>query len=176
MKRKSIIPPITSTGRKVRNPNARLAGLSNISIGRYISEMKKQNDTESEDSFDFTKFTKSSFNKKSNKNIKSFTSEPICCLIKITEEDNLIIKLDFSELKIIDISDQNNILTDKGILQFKTFGDIFEYEVIQKSGSTIFRDEAYIPTLLTVYDDSTMKISIKDNSVTCIYDRTNTNS
>ena len=39
------IPPITSTGsnrNRVLNSSARLAGLANKSIGRYMSDMKKK--------------------------------------------------------------------------------------------------------------------------------------
>ena len=88
---RSNIPPITSTGNKVRNPNARLAGLANISLGRYKSNMKKSEE-ENESSFDITKFSKSDFNKQSKqmqKTTKTFIpDEPIICIIDIVEPFN----------------------------------------------------------------------------------------
>ena len=96
IKKPRSIPPITSTARTVKNPNARLAGLANMSLGRYMSERKHENDEEND--FDITKYSKSEFNKKSEikKEIYHISPKIISHNIDIYDEnDKFTIILEF---------------------------------------------------------------------------------
>jgi hypothetical protein len=168
---------------KVRNPNARLAGLANISIGRYMSEMKKRE--EDEDSFDIKKFSKSDFNKKSTETKKStiYEFEPIDCNKTVIKEDDLSIILEFSgikfsqsKFKFLEATNTFFITVDykeKGsYLTLSTIEDIFEFNVFYREFDTdrIYRDELYIPELLNKYKDRTMNMKIEgDNKIIIEY-------
>ena len=65
------IPPVTSTGGNRGKTKVHLDGLAHMSMGRYMSEMAKKRDSEEADtSWDITKFSKSDFNRKSEKKNK----------------------------------------------------------------------------------------------------------
>jgi len=179
---KTNIPPVTSTGRKVRNPNARLAGLANMSIGRYMSEMKKEQDDESP-SFDINKFSKSEFNKKTQvKKLQNINIEPISCKIDVIKEDVLIVTLEFNNVEL-DREDIKFIDEKLGYfipvtyagkisyLSIITVGNIIEFEITYINNSKSFRDEIYVPELLKKYNSSTMKVTIENNYVKIIYEQ-----
>ena len=154
---KTNIPPVTSTGRKVRNPNARLAGLANISIGRYMSEMKV-------------------------KKLQNINIEPISCKISVIKEDELIVTLEFNNVKFD--RDDIKFIDEKlgyfipvtyagkmSYLSIITVGDIIEFEITHINNSKSFRDEIYVPELLKKYNSSTMKVTIENNYVKIIYEQ-----
>lgn len=182
MKRIRSIPPITSTGSRVRNTSAPLSGLANISIGRYMSEMKKKN--EKDDNFDITKFSKSDFNKKtpskSTSNIKYEKSEPINCDKTIIKEKELKVTLEFSgfnflqeKFKYLEATESFFIPVDykeDSYLTLTTNGDIIEFEIIYKeyNFNRSYRDEIYIPELVKIYK-STMNVTLEDKKVIITY-------
>ena len=186
MKKIRSIPPITSTANKVRNPNARLAGLANISIGRYMSEMKKQEDKDSNDEFDISKFSKSDFNKKTTVKTETknpiYEFEPVDCNKTIIKEDDLTIILEFSGIKFSHnkfkfLETTNTFFitvdyTEKGsYLTITIIEDIFEFSVFYKEFGTnrVYRDELYIPELLNKYKEKSMNMKIEDNKIIIEY-------
>ena len=170
----------------MRNPDARLAGLANISLGRYISEMKKQSE-EDDKSFDITKFSKSDFNKQTiqKKTTPFIPDEPITCVVDIIEPFNgndFAIVLRFNNVEFLSdtfnkIDAPNSYMIPvncKGkssYLFIKTTGDIFEYEIVysEKAGVRLFYDESYVPKLLKEYNSLSMEVVLNDEIVIVTY-------
>lgn len=184
MKKIRSIPPITSTGSRVKNHSAPLSGLANISIGRYMSEMKKRNEDNDQD-FNIGKYSKSEFNKKtpekSQSPCKDLEIKPIVCDKTILKDKELKIILEFSGFNFLQSSFRYLETTksffipieykDDSYLTLTTNGDIFEYEINYKecNFNRYHRDEIYIPELLTIYDSSTMNTTIKDKNIIITY-------
>jgi hypothetical protein len=180
MKKITIIPPITSTGRnrnKLINPLASLAGLANISIGRFMSERKKEN--KSENFFDVSKFSKADFNKKNiDVNVNKSTTTPVIFKIiessaSVTIDDKfIVVKIEFAGIKFsgstFDKISNTAIINNDVILSINTIGDIIDYS-ISIDNKKIYINEIYIPKLLNEYDPSTMNVKIKNNSVIIKY-------
>ena len=181
MKKIRCIPPITSTGRpKVLNHSARLAGLANISIGRYMSERKIREEKDNSD-WDISKHSKSEFNKQKNTPIVSSVvpDQKMECVFDMFEnEKDFTIVLQFNGLNLL--NDTFSKLDDTcyfipidykergSYLYLRTIGDIFEYEAILGT-YRLLGDEAYIPKLLQIYDSKSMSIKLKNNCVTVTY-------
>ena len=181
------IPPITSTGGKVRNPSAPLAGLANISLGRYMSEMKKNQESEENDSsWNFDKHAKSDFNKKTKKTTIPFyenSMEKIQCVVDMIDGNkdcDFLLTLKFTGFSFVGdfdkISDNNYIIpilyNEKEFYLFlKTTGDIFEYEIVSdKNGKNrIFDNEIHIPKLLEMCTLYGMNVELKYELITVSY-------
>ena len=167
------------------NTDTILSGLANISIGRYMSQMRKDEDT-----FD-KKFNKD-YNKKNDIKTKQYSymvdKEPLNCTTSVTKENQLVINLNFTGIKylmpsfnFIESTSSYFITVDYkepgSYLTLTTYGDIFEYIIIYKElgFSSSYRDEIYIPELLKIYDPLTMKAILKDNKIIVTYEKYNKN-
>jgi len=185
LKRIRSIPPITSTGSKIKNHSAPLSGLANISIGRYMSEIKKKNEDNDDQDFNIGKYSKSEFNKKTPEKhqspCKDIEIKPIICDKSILKDKELKIVLEFSGFNFLQNSFKYLETTksffipieykEDSYLTLTTSGDIFEYEINYKecNFNRYHRDEIYIPELLTIYDSSTMYATLKDNKIIISY-------
>ena len=177
--RKSSIPTITSTGRnRVRNPSAPLSGLANISIGRYMSEIKKRNESEDKDSFDFSKFAKADYNQKSqNKPMSPIINDidMIESAVTITENGKITVIIQFTgvEFSGSTIFDKiNNTATTNSnmILHLSTTGDILDYS-ITRGDKNLYINELFIPKLMNKYNPLNMDVIFTDNSVIVTYNK-----
>ena len=119
--------------RRVLNPNAPLAGLANISLGRYMSEAKRNSDVDN-DFFDFSRFIKSDFNKSSKKESSSMVYMPednIKCHVDIFDDEVI---LDFSGFVFLGTEFKDGAIAisyrDKAsILYINMTGEYVEYKV-----------------------------------------------
>ena len=195
------IPPITSTGINRKKTSARLEGLAHMSLGRYMSEMSKNNKADEDgETFDLSKYTRSDFNKKSGKKTATTSRfdtrhEKIECIIDMlddfNEEGDFAISLQFSGIEIapgkfnrIDNSNTCSYFTavdyngKAAFLILTTIGDIFEYEVVSniKNMDRFFGEEAYIPKLLYAYDSFSMNVELKNSCVIITYKKKNDSS
>ena len=179
------IPPITSTGgRKVKNPSAPLSGLANISLGRYMSERKKLQEKDNDDTWDITKYSKSDFNKKNKKNNTKpmINDKPVSCTKTVLKENILTVTLEFENIKFLQTNFQFINATksyfipieykkEDSYLTLSLSGDILEFNVIYNEFGTnrSFVDEIYIPELGQIYDTLSMNVVLNDNKIIVTY-------
>jgi hypothetical protein len=176
----NILLKKSTGGNRVKNPSAPLAGLANISIGKYKSQQHK----EGEDSFDMKKFSKSDFNKPLKNEPKEtiYKFEPIRCNKTVLKDDDLSIILEFSGINFSQsnfkfLETTNTFFTtvdykDKGsYLTLTITEDIFEFSIFYKEFGTDreYRDELYIPELLTLYKDKVINMRIDGNKIIIEY-------
>lgn len=182
------IPPITSTGSNRSKTLARLDGLAHMSLGRYMS-IKRKEEEECE-SWNITKHVKSDFNKKSEKRKPApvkYKTEQIKSIIDVfhnyNDEGDLAIILEFSGFEFLSstfnrINNKDETLCyaipisikgKKTRLILKTTRDIFEYKINKTADDDLNGDDIHIPELLQDYDSLSMTAALKNNWVIVTY-------
>lgn len=152
-----------------------------MSIGRYMSEMKKQNEEDEKSSFDIAKFSRSEFNKTNNKKTTTpiFKREEIYCEKIVTKEEELTITIKFNNVEFLNNSFEYLEATksyfmhvnNSSYLTLITIGDILECEIIFYNGYNNFIDEIYIPELLKTYDPLTKNVTLKEDIIIVTYQK-----
>lgn len=200
-KRIRSIPPITSTGRQRREQPARLEGLANMSLGRWISEKRGsfggRAGEQARDSWDPSKHLyKRPERRKPLPGPVRYEprAEYLMDIVRgYDTKGNLGVLLQFRGLRFLEGTftqsrksygeDARVFYTRveysgrEAFLILSTMGDILELEVVpQRKGiGRLFDDEVFIPThipkFLERYDPSSMEVVLRNGLIVIDYGR-----
>lgn len=183
------IPPMRAIGSIVRNPNAKLSGLANISLGRYMSQNKRE-----ENNWQVPEYNTNKVNAVKTSKPKEFKSTIECHnerMNNYNEQGDYGIFLHFKGLEFSNDTFSKSVKSDDsyyikvnyenkpGHLFITTTYDIFEFEVVLtpangipvRSINQLFYDELYIPELSDTFNASTMKAELRNNTVIISYNK-----